>query len=300
LEARLDPARRRDPALDPLGREDLLALGSLVEYLALSAPALGYRAEVAFVRSPEGPRSLVTLLPLESLEPEPLFGCLTNREEHGGAFRVLALAEVQRERFAAAVRGRPGVRLDAVWEPDAAGALGEAFHGAVRRIQGDEARLAEVAAWLREGERAVDGIPFAHAGLRGWQRARLLFKERFDPWNARREVARRYLSVLGDLYAPAYLVLSVEEPGGGGPGALEAALFEAGRCAARLGLTALDLDLALQSASMLLEDPALDEAAGRLTGLPGAWRAVWVARTGVPERPDWPRLPRRGPEAFFV
>ena len=289
LEVGLDPARRRDLGLDPTGRADFMALGALVEYLVLSAPALGCSAEVQF--DPAGPRALVTARVAEDLEPEPLFGTLATREDHGGDYKPIPLTEIHEARFRACAAPFPNVRFFMVRDGGQALAVTGLLRGAVERLCADEARLAEVAAWLREEEKGEDGIPYAHAGLKTRTRVRLLFQERFDPWEARRAVARKYLEDLGDLGAPAYLVLAV-------PDETPEALFAAGRASARQVLTASDMELDLQIQSLLLDQAGLGEGLDRAAGIPRDLRPVFLARTGLSLKRHWPKTPRRPLESF--
>jgi hypothetical protein len=289
LEVGLDPARRRGPDLDPTGRADLMALGALVEYLVLSAPALGCSAEAQF--DPEGLRALVTARLAENLEPEPLFGTLATREDHGGDYKPIPLTEIHEARFQACGKSFLGVQFFMVRDESQARSVTDLLRGAVERLCADEARLAEVAAWLREGEQGEDGIPYAHAGLKTRTRVRLLFQERFDPWEARRAVARKYLEDLGDLGAPAYLILAV-------PQETPALLFAAGRAAARQVLTAADMELDLQIQSLLLDQAGLGEGLDQATGIPRDLHPVFLARTGLSKKRHWPKTPRRSLDSF--
>jgi len=294
VEIGLDPARMRDRNLDHIGREDLAALGSLSEYLVISAPPLGYGTELKFSsgRDESGPRVVLTLSPLAELpEPDVLFTCMATRDEHGGWYGPQPLDEVRRDRLRAAVTDLSEVSLTLV-EGEAAGSLGGVLHEAGLGAENDPVRLGEVAAYLRVDERSGDGIPHAHAGLSKWQHLKLLWRERFNPWEARRDAAHRYLTLLGRRKAPSYMMLTSSQD--------EQSLFTCGRAAARLYLTAAHLERASQGQSALLDGPDSGKALASAAGLKRGKEVRWVARLGVPVFRTWPRTPRRPVESFLV
>ncbi len=288
LEITLDPNRVRDSREDPEGREDHLALGSIVEYLLLSASAMGCRVDW---RCPDGETCLARLRPQTDLsEPNPLFACLATRDEHGGIFSSEGLSDLHRDRLRMSVDDlkRPAFHLI---EGERAESLATALRSAGQVAEDDPTRLGEVAAWLRDDDRAGDGIPHAHAGLSRWQHLKLLFRERFNPWEAHRDAARRYLTLLGRRRAPAYLILTGDRD--------PLTLFEAGRAAARLLLMAEQLQRATQIQSALLNGPVLEASLMRASGLSNTNTLLWVARIGVPMFRPWPGTPRRSLDSFW-
>jgi hypothetical protein len=289
LEISLDPKRLRDLREDPERREDHMALGAAVEYLLLSAPAMGYRADW---RCSDGPTCLVRLRPQTDLsEPNPLFACMATRDEHGGFFNSEGLTDLHRDRLSLSVDDlkRPTFHLI---EGDLAERFGTALRSAGRAAEEDPARLGEVAAWLRDDERSGDGIPHGHAGLSRWQHLKLLFRERFNPWEAHRDAAHRYLTLLGRRKAPGYMLLTGDRDA--------ATLFEAGRAAARLLLVAEHLQRATQVQSALLNGSKLEASLMEAAGLSKRVPLLWVARVGIPGFRSWPRTPRRPLTSFWA
>ena len=187
---RCDPARAL-PALDPDGRQALIALGAFVELAVLAAPAAGRRAEVALHDDGE---ASIELLPDPAVRSDPLFAALPHRRTTRLAYD-LEKPVAPPDAAALADAAGPAVGFGCVVEPGAVAALRSLTRTAHERAELLHAVAAEEASWLRlegrEDAAALDGIPVRGVEVRWAARLGLLSPARLaDPASPAARMAR--------------------------------------------------------------------------------------------------------------
>ena len=178
-----DPARALR-ALDPDGRQALIALGAFVELAVLAALAAGRWAEVAL--HDDGVASIV-LLPDPVLRPDPLFAALPHRRSTRLAYD-LEKPITPPDATALADAAGPAVGFGCVVEPRAVAVLRSLTRAAHERAERLHTVAAEDASWLRlegrEDAAALGGIPVRGMEVRWATRLGLLSPARLAEPNS--------------------------------------------------------------------------------------------------------------------
>jgi hypothetical protein len=269
---------RRLPVADPTGWAVRIACGAAVFNLRLTLAIHGLTPQVRLRPEPRDPALLARVTAGLGHVPTPLerqlYAAIPRRHSNRAPFAPQPVPADVRAQLLAAARAE-GTWLELLIGPAPVGAVAEIAHSASKVLHRDARYLAELAAWTRPDDTAVDGVP-ATAGGPSPQPHHLLPRRPFATYGSGPDPG----------VEPEPLVAIL-----GTAGNLPADQLTAGQALQRVLLTITDAGLAAAMLSQPIEVAAAREHLRIALGRYGT--PQMVLRIGYGQ-PGWP-APRRTP-----